>query len=47
VPPADVGIPGPDNPQAIVSTAVGDYGVVAYITQPGHTGGTFYLYKHA
>jgi hypothetical protein len=47
VPPADVGIPGPDNPQAIVSTTMADYGVVVYITQLGHTGSSFYLYKHA
>lgn len=46
-PPAGVGIPGPGNPQGVVSSAIAEYGVIAYITQSQQTGGTFYLYKHA
>jgi hypothetical protein len=42
-PPAGVGDPG--FPTAVISSAISDYGVVAYITQPSRTGGTFYLYK--
>jgi hypothetical protein len=45
-PPNGVGIPGPSNPQAVIVSAIPDYGVVAYITQPGQTGATFFLYKH-
>lgn len=45
-PPADVGIPGPSNPQAVICSSIEDYGVVAFITQPNQNGGTFYLYKH-
>ena len=47
VPPAGVGIPGPTNPQPVICSSIDDYGVVAYITQPSQTGGTFFLYKHA
>jgi hypothetical protein len=46
-PPSGVGIPGPSNPQAVTCCSIADYGVVAFITQPMQTGGTFYLYKHA
>jgi chitodextrinase len=42
-PPAGVGDPG--FPTAVISSSISDYGVVAYITQPSQTGGTFYLYK--
>jgi hypothetical protein len=42
-PPGGVGIPGQDN--GIVS-AIPDYGVVVFVTQSTHTGGTFFLYKH-
>jgi hypothetical protein len=45
-PPAEVGIPGPANPQAVIASSISDYGVVAFITQPGQTGATFFLYKH-
>jgi hypothetical protein len=45
-PPGAVGIPGPTNPEAVIASAISDYGVVAFITQPGHTGATFFLYKH-
>ena len=46
-PPAAVGIPGPSNPQGVISCALPQHGVVAYITQSSYTGGTFFLYKHA
>lgn len=46
-PPSGVGIPGPGNPDGVISTSIPEYGVVAYITQTSQTGGTFYLYKHA
>jgi len=46
VPPGAVGVPGPSNPEAVIVSAIPDYGVVAFITQPGHTGATFFLYKH-
>ena len=45
-PPGAVGVPGPGNPEAVIASAIPDYGVVAFITQPGHTGATFFLYKH-
>jgi chitodextrinase len=45
-PPGAVGVPGPGTPEAVIASAISDYGVVAFITQPGHTGATFYLYKH-
>jgi hypothetical protein len=44
-PPAGVGVPS--NPDGIISSAIAEYGVVAYITQSSTTGGTFFLYKHA
>ncbi len=46
-PPAALGIPGPGNPQGVVSCALPEHGVIAYITQSSSTGGTFLLYKHA
>ncbi|MCW5662472.1 MAG: hypothetical protein KIT35_01445 [Piscinibacter sp.] len=46
-PPSGVGVPGPGNPDGVISTPIAEYGVVAYITQTSQTGGTFYLYKHA
>ena len=45
-PPGAVGVPGPGTPEAVIASAISDYGVVAFITQPGHTGATFFLYKH-
>jgi hypothetical protein len=45
-PPGAVGVPGPTNPEAVIASSISDYGVVAFITQPGHTGATFFLYKH-
>jgi hypothetical protein len=44
-PPSGVG--NPQVPDHVISSAISDYGVVAYITQNTSTGGTFYLYKHA
>jgi hypothetical protein len=44
VPPGAVGVPG--NLDAVIASSISDYGVVAFITQPGHTGATFFLYKH-
>jgi len=46
IPPNGVGIPGPTNPQAVIASSISDYGVVVFITQPGQTGATFFLYKH-
>ena len=46
-PPSAVGIPGPGNPKAVLSCSIPEYGVIAYITQPTSSGGTFFLYKHA
>ncbi len=46
-PPSAVGVPGPGNPEAVISVAIADYGVIAYITQRDQTDGNFYLYKHA
>src|SRR5258708_1411188 len=43
-PPSGVG--DPQFPTAVITSSISDYGVVAYITQPGQTGATFYLYKH-
>jgi hypothetical protein len=34
------------NPQAVIASSISDYGVVVFITQPGPTGATFFLYKH-
>jgi hypothetical protein len=45
-PPSGVGRPGPTNPQPVIVSSIPDYGVVAFITQPGQTGATFFLYKH-
>jgi hypothetical protein len=45
-PPGAVGIPGPTNPEAVIASSISDYGVVVFITQPGPTGATFFLYKH-
>jgi hypothetical protein len=45
-PPGAVGVPGPGTPEAVIASSISDYGVVAFITQPGHTGATFFLYKH-
>ena len=45
-PPGAVGVPGPGAPEAVIASAISDYGVVAFITQPGQTGATFFLYKH-
>ena len=45
-PPGAVGVPGPGTPEAVIASAIPDYGVVAFITQPGHTGATFFIYKH-
>jgi len=41
-PPAGVGIPGS---RFVIASSIPEYGVVAFITQPSQTGGTFYLYK--
>lgn len=46
VPPPEVGVPGPSNPEGVISSAITDYGVVVYVTQSSRTGGTFYVYKH-
>jgi hypothetical protein len=45
-PPGAVGVPGPGAPEAVIAVSISDYNVVAFITQPGHTGATFFLYKH-
>jgi hypothetical protein len=45
-PPAGVGVPGPTNPQGVISCRIQEAGVVAYITQSSSQGGTFFLYKH-
>jgi hypothetical protein len=45
-PPNAVGIPGPTTIEAVIASSISDYGVVVFITQPGHTGATFFLYKH-
>ena len=46
VPPPGVGVPGPNNPEGVISSAISDYGVVVYVTQSSRNGGTFYVYKH-
>ena len=46
VPPSGVGVPGPNNPEGVISSAIADYGVVVYVTQSSRNGGTFYVYKH-
>jgi len=43
-PPSGVRVPG-GTTLAPIAVSIPDYGVVAFITQPGKTGGTFYLYK--
>jgi len=43
-PPSGVGIPGRTT-LAPIAVSIPDYGVVAFITQPSKTGGTFFLYK--
>jgi hypothetical protein len=45
VPPSGVG--DPNALEGVISCAIPDFGVVAYITQSEDVGGTFYLYKHA
>ena len=47
VPPSGVGTPGPTTIDGMISSAIADYGVIAYIKQTSSTGGSFYLYKHA
>ena len=32
--------------EAVIASQISDYGVVAFIAQPGQTGATFFLYKH-
>jgi hypothetical protein len=44
-PPGGVG--RPDAPAGVISTAIADHGVIAYITQSSPSGGTFFIYKHA
>jgi hypothetical protein len=44
-PPSGVGNPGALD--GVISCAIPEYGVIAYVTQTGPSGGTFYLYKHA
>ena len=41
------GVGEPTLPDGIISCAIADYGVIAYITQTSQSGGTFFLYKHA
>lgn len=45
VPPAGVG--NPSFPHGIFCASIADHGVIAYITQTGSGGGTFFIYKHA
>lgn len=47
VPPGAVGIPGPNQTDAVICSAIPPYGVIAYIKQPSSSGATFFLYKHA
>jgi hypothetical protein len=50
VPPAAVGIPGNaahSVTNGVISCAIPEYGVIAYITQTSSTISSFYLYKHA
>jgi len=42
-PPGGVGVPAQT---FMIAASIPDHGVVAFITQPGQTGATFYLYKH-
>ncbi len=44
-PPSGVG--DPTVPEGVISCAIPDFGVVAYITQSQDRGGTFFIYKHA
>ena len=44
-PPAEMGIPGPTNPDGVVSASIPEYGVVVYITQTSSTGGRVFVYK--
>lgn len=48
VPPSGVGAPSAAGtpPKWVIASSIPEYGVVAFITQPGNTGGTFFLYKH-
>jgi hypothetical protein len=48
-PPGAVGIPGPGSVKidGVISCAIPQYGVIAYVTQTSSTGGSFFLYKHA
>lgn len=41
------GVGDPTALDAVVSSAITDFGVIAYITQVTSSGGTFFLYKHA
>ena len=45
-PPNGVGIPGPTPIEAVIASSISDYGVVVFITQPGQSGATFFIYKH-
>lgn len=50
VPPARVGVPGGPGVsviEGVISCAIPDYGIVAYVNQTGMSGGTFFAYKHA
>lgn len=50
VPPAGVGNPGsPSNNgnNGIIATSIAEYGVVVFTHQPGVTGGSMWIYKHA
>lgn len=44
-PPSGVSIPSSGGTLAPIAVSISDYGVVAFISQPSQTGGTFYLYK--
>ncbi len=41
------GVGDPAAPDGMISCAISDFGVIAYITQDSSSGGTFFLYKHA
>jgi hypothetical protein len=50
VPPARVGVPGGPGVtfiEGVISSAIPEYGIVAYIKQTGVNYGTFFVYKHA
>jgi hypothetical protein len=50
VPPAAVGIPGPNpayTPDGMICCPIPDHGVIAYIKQTSPANGAFFLYKHA